>query len=271
MFGFCLPMRLACTCLCVAGVRAAWQLVWSDEFDGDAVNTTNWNVYNDTYEGSNQIELYTADNVMVSQGNLILRTRPENVTIDGVTYNITSGRVDSKGKVNITYGRIETRAVLQNPAAIGIHTAHWMLGAEQPCWPPCGELDIMEFEVEHEDWQRSTATYHWGVNCSKDLNPRLVGDYPPGLPPGQNPSNFSAGYTVFAVEWNATSLQFFHNDTNIISFYTGMPAWPNVTIPDWPMYLLFSQAYMSHRAANPPDWAWPVLQLVDYVRWYQWV
>jgi beta-glucanase (GH16 family) len=257
-----------------AAAAGSWVVVWEDDFTGDAVNTSSWNVYDDVYEGVNQIELYTPDNVWVADGNLVIRTHPANVTIGSRTYNVTSGRVDTAGKINVTYGRVEVRAALQSPAAIGIHTAHWLLGyetAERPCWPQIGEIDIMEMEVEDAGWVRSTSNYHYGTACGKDDNHAGSGVFPPGVPKGQNPVNFTAEFHTFGVTWNASAIVLDVDGSVFNSYTSGEPKWPNITIPDWPMYLIISQAYMVWRRANVPDWAWPVFQLVDSVRVLEWV
>ena len=239
-----------------------WVLEWSDEFDGNQVNQTNWNVYADVYEGINQIELYTANNVWVNNSNLVLRTHLENVTINGTTYNVTSGRVDSSFKYNVTVNsRVEVRAMLQADVAIGIHTAAWLLG--YGCWPVTAEVDIFEFEVESPEWIRSTSNYHYGTTCRGDIH-HPSGSYP-DAPYGQNPVNFSNTYHIFAVEWNETSLVFYVNDTAFNSYSS-----KNITIPNWDMFIIFSQAYMAARRANVPDYAWPVYQYIDYVRVYKW-
>ena len=80
-------------------------------------------------------------------------------------YNVTSGRVDTFQKANITLGRVEVSARLQNDAASGIHTAHWLLG--YGCWPQTAEIDIMECQSPHNvyagggaaAWQRVTSNY----------------------------------------------------------------------------------------------------------------
>ena len=84
--------------------------------------------------------------------------------------------------------------------------------------------------------------------------------------------NFSSSFNVFAVEWNATSIVYFVNDVAVNRVYEGMPGWKGaMAIPDWPMYLILSQAYMAKRPlGNPPAWAWPVEQHVDFVRVYTW-
>ena len=136
--------------LCLPECQAAWTLLWSDDFDGPSVNTSLWNVYANVSEGSNQIELYTATNVVIEHdprtgnGWLVLQTQQQNVSWEGHKYNVTSGRVDTSNKANVTApARVVVSARLQpDSLSSGIHTAHWLLG--YACWPLGGEIDIME-------------------------------------------------------------------------------------------------------------------------------
>ena len=134
---------------------SSWRLLWSDEFSGNVLNESLWNVNNNVSEGSNQVELYTRDNAFLDgRGHLVLRTRPQAVTHNGVRYNITSGRVDTMHKGNVSLvapGRVEVSARLQNDAAAGIHTAHWLLG--YGCWPVTAEVDIMECQSPHNAYK----------------------------------------------------------------------------------------------------------------------
>jgi beta-glucanase (GH16 family) len=269
-----------------APTSSHWALSWSDEFTGTTINATLWNVLNNTAEGRppswNQIELYTADNVFLDAGALVLRTRPDNITFDSIHYNVTSGRVDTSFKANITYGRVEVSAQLQNDAASGIHTAHWLLG--YGCWPNFeeegGEIDIMECQSPHNvyatpassaSWQVATSNYHIGDRCSNETRHTTgTSEYPRAPIPGLN---FSSSYNTFAVEWNATDLVYFVNEERVNHVWEGMPGWSApFRIPNFPMFLILSQAYMAHRPlGNPPAWAWPVEQRIDYVRVYTWV
>lgn len=218
----------------------------------------------------------------MDSGALVLRTRLQNVTWEGISFNVTSGRVDTALKANITFGRVEVSAQLQNDAASGIHTAHWLLG--YGCWPQTAEVDIMECQSPHGEyrvggggaaaaaaWQKVTSNYHYGAGCGKE-SPHSTGasSWPPAPIPGLN---FSSGFNVFAVEWNATDLVYFVNDVRVNHVWSGMPGWGGpMEVPSWPMYLILSQAYMAKRPlGNPPPWAWPVEQRVDYVRVYDWV
>jgi beta-glucanase (GH16 family) len=276
-----LPLTFAVSCWCPL-VSASWVLAWADEFGGGEINKTNWNVYSNVSEGRpptwNQIELYTEENVRVENGALVLSTRQQNITFQNVAYNVTSGRVDSANKRNVTFGRLEISAQLQNDAASGIHTAHWLLGYS--CWPRGGEIDIMECQSPHNAysaapqgaaaWQQATSTYHYGTQCGVDTHKRGgTSAWPPSPTPGLN---FSSAFNVFAVEWNATDLVFFINQQQVNHVYSGMPGWSGpLLIPYWPMYIILSQAYMAKRPyGNPPPWAWPIEQRIDFVRLYEW-
>lgn len=276
--------------LAAAAGSGSWVLRWHDEFDGPAVNQSNWNIINNTSEcgmpgcTGNQIELYDADNVFIEGGALVLRTRLQQVVTPGFTFNVTSGRVDTMHKVNVTYGRVEVSAKLQHDEAFGIHTAHWMIGYE--CWPVGAEIDIMEMQSPGNiyagvgggdtcgsHWAKATSNYHYNTpgHCGKDIPHHTgVSEWPPAPMPSVN---FTAYYTTYAVEWNATDLVYFVNATVVNHVYVGMPGWaaPGAAIPSWPMFIILSQAYMSHRpCGNPPAWAWPVHQYIDYVRVYEW-
>ena len=260
-----------------------WSLVWEDTFDSPTINESNWNVLSNVSEGKpptwNQIELYTSANVFVRNGSLVLRTRPQNVTFEGVHFNVTSGRVDTSFKRNVTFGRLEVTAQLQNDAAIGLHTAHWLLG--YGCWPQTAEIDLMECQSPHNEyspegdvsgtWQVATSNYHYGTSCGKEVHHTTGTSAFPKVP---TPSlNFSASFNTFAVDWNATDIVFWVGEVKVNHIWAGMPGWAGTfLIPDWPMYIILSQAYMAHRPlGDPPQWAWPVEQLIDAVRVFEWV
>ena len=145
--------RVALFITTLTSATYGWRLRWADEFDGDALNTSLWQAAANWSEAPprwNQVECYTPSNVAVHDGALWLTARLENTTCgrrDGPTYNITSGKVDSRGRGNATFPlRIEVRARLQNGWAYGLHSAAWLVG--YGCDPMTSEIDVYEFEVE---------------------------------------------------------------------------------------------------------------------------
>ncbi|WP_083631419.1 glycoside hydrolase family 16 protein [Labilibacter marinus] len=122
-------------------------LIWSDEFEGSAVNQGNWTFEEGTGDngwGNQELQYYTkGDNVSVANGMLSITAKKVNDNKAQGSY--TSTRMISWGKQEFTYGRIEVRAKL--PSGKGVWPAIWMLGANLNSvgWPACGEIDIMEY------------------------------------------------------------------------------------------------------------------------------
>ena len=114
---------------------------WSDEFNGTELNSDHWTpeIGNGNWGwGNNEKEYYRANNISVSDGTMKIKAQTEKVG----SYNWTSGRIKSAGKVNIGYGYVEAR--IKIPSSQGIWPAFWMLGTNGKTWPACGEIDIME-------------------------------------------------------------------------------------------------------------------------------
>src|ERR1017187_723804 len=108
-----LPCVIAMLAACQA--NAAWTLVWSDEFNGNSVNTANWKFETGTGSGgwgNNELEYYTSrsQNVRVENGNLVIQALQE--SYGGMGY--TSARLKSQDLKTWTYGKVEAR--IQLPA-----------------------------------------------------------------------------------------------------------------------------------------------------------
>lgn len=143
-----------------------WQIVWQDNFN--TLNTNIWEVRNnfDHYSGlagtysSGEPQVYTnrADNIFVTNGNLVIKVRQENYIcpnsaldsggcsrqyIYGTSYNYTSGWVESKQSYNTQYGYIESRIKL--PYAYGYWPAFWtIVGNGVQNQSNAAEIDIFE-------------------------------------------------------------------------------------------------------------------------------
>lgn len=134
--------------ICTSTWGQVGQLLWSDEFDADTLNTDNWNYdigNGSSGWGNNELEYYTSrpENIKVENGKLIITARYESYN----GYNYTSARIHTKHKAYFGYGRIEMSAKL--PKGRGTWPAFWMLpeyvvyGSNY--WPDNGEIDIMEY------------------------------------------------------------------------------------------------------------------------------
>ena len=130
-----------------ASSERRWELVWSDEFDGPAgqpPDPTNWDYDIGTNWGNAQLEYDTdrAENVALDgNGRLAIVAREESYQ----NQDYTSARIVTRGKRELTYGRVEARILL--PLGQGIWPAFWLLGTDFPTvgWPQSGEIDISEW------------------------------------------------------------------------------------------------------------------------------
>lgn len=130
------------------------KLVWSDEFDGNAVDESNW-----TFDigrgmngwGNQELQYYRKENATVANGLLTITAKRENFR--GAQY--TSSRIKTQGKWEFQYGRIEVRAKV--PYGQGIWPAFWTLGHDFGTvgWPKCGEIDILEMVGGGQGGERS--------------------------------------------------------------------------------------------------------------------
>ncbi len=129
-----------------------YELVYSDEFDGNELDENKWEAmlgngekYGNPGWGNGEEEDYQKENAVVSDGNLKIIAKKEETTIGDKVFHVTSARIRSYKKMAVTYGKIEARISL--PAIQGTWPAFWMLPEEEynrAGWPISGEIDIME-------------------------------------------------------------------------------------------------------------------------------
>ena len=120
--------------------------------------------------------MFITDRVAVANGSLVLTTAWDPRTLDGVSYNFTSGWVDSQHKRNLTRGRFEARMKMPAGNASGAWPAWWLL-PEGLCWPVGTEIDIVEYYVGEGHNQHSrpgnppqmSSSFHFGYECGNDL------------------------------------------------------------------------------------------------------
>lgn len=142
--------------------ESGWQLVWSDEFEGQAIDRAKWDFDVDCWGGgNNERQCYTdrPANVAVSDGMLTITARKETYTGPALPPHMrsvavdpaataskayTSSRMITRGKAAWRYGRIEVHAKL--PAGQGTWPAVWMLPEDRTygAWASSGEIDILE-------------------------------------------------------------------------------------------------------------------------------
>jgi beta-glucanase (GH16 family) len=241
-----------------------YQLVWSDDFVGDELNSTRWVHETGGHGwGNNELQYYTDGlNTTVEGGNLkITALKPETGQHAG-TY--TSSRINSKN--SFTYGRIEVRARMTEYKGAGLWPAIWMLGTsirEGTSWPLCGEIDIMEYVSWKPD--------HFSSAIHTESNNHTIGNT---ISTGHiSLPSVEEEFNIYGIIWTYTSLQFYLGTVdNIIMTYRkpvnhNQNNWPF----DKPFFLLLNIAVGGSYGGvdGVSDLAFPAVMEIDYVHVYQ--
>jgi len=253
-----------------------WQLVWSDEFDGDVLDSDKWspNLW-PARKVNDEDQAYTGRerNLRVEDGKLVIEAHKEDY--EGAKY--TSGRVHSDGKGDFLYGRFEVRAKL--PAGVGTWPAIWMLPSDPfryattceegedwqgsgtcDAWPNSGEIDIMEhvgYQMGHVHGTVHNEAYYW-LKWEQRKGRILLDDV-------------DREFHVYALEWTPERIDAFVDDVHYFTYVNenaGWQAWPY----DQPFHLIMNIAVggvWGRSGGGIDDDIFPLQMLIDYVRVFQ--
>lgn len=270
-----------------------WTLVWSDEFEGAAIDTSKWShEQNCTGGGNNELQCYTnrAENSFVADGKLNIVARKETFSGPGkgddeegysaadksVTRDYTSARLRSKNKGDWKYGRMEINAKM--PQGQGVWPAIWMLPTEWKYggWPMSGELDIFEAVNSNTPGFANDihGTLHYGRVWPNNV---YTGDkYSP-------PTNIWEQFHTFAVEWEEGEIRWYVDDVHFATqtkngwythYWSGSQEGYKIGEGDAPFNQLFHMILNVAVGGNWPgnpnaQTSFPQTMEVDYVRVYQ--
>lgn len=239
--------------------QTGWRLTWSDEFNGDSLDTNKW-VYatGGNGWGNNELEYYTSrpENTTVANGMLVITARREDY--GGRLY--TSARIRTEGKFSQAYGRFEAR--IKIPYGQGIWPAFWMMGEDISTvnWPTCGEIDVMENIGREPGTVYGTmhgpppsAPYHVGSSYTLPGGARLADDF-----------------HIYGVEWEPNVIRWYLDG---VLYFTATPA----NVPEgktWvfnkPFHMLLNVAVGGNWPGNPDSTTvFPQTMQVDWVRVYE--
>jgi beta-glucanase (GH16 family) len=216
------------------GCQSNNELVWSDEFDGDAIDSNKWEVVIGNGcpglcgFGNQELQYYTDDpkNMQVADGILTITALKDSVGVSG----FTSAKLVTKDKAAWQYGRMEVRARI--PAGRGNWPAIWMLPEDNVYggWPRSGEIDIME----HVGYDHGNL---WGTIHTQSFNHMKQTE--------KNNSiavpDISDAFHVYAIEWREDRIDWFLDDQKYHTFENsgmGSDDWPF----DHPFYMILNLA-----------------------------
>jgi len=245
-----------------ADAPTGWELVWSDEFDGNSLDRSKWEFeVNAQGGGNNEKQYYLTNNARVSGGLLLIEARKEHFTGPEGTREYTSSRIRTKRKGDWRYGRFEVRAKL--PQGRGMWPAIWMMPTDDHYggWPNSGEIDIMEL-VGHEP-NKVHGTLHYGDPVKRSFHK--------GTNYTLSAGTFADDFHVFRLDWKPAAMRWYVDE----QLYQTQTDWHTRTnlFPapfDQRFYLILNLAVGGNWPGNPEaTTAFPQAMAVDYVRVYR--
>ncbi|WP_298454551.1 glycoside hydrolase family 16 protein [uncultured Prevotella sp.] len=256
-----------------------WELVWSDEFNRDGKpDTAYWN-YEQGFVRNYEDQWYQPDNAWQTGGLLVIEGRKERLA--NPEYNAgsddwrhgrefaeyTSASLNTAGKVDFLYGRLEVRARI--PVGGGAWPAIWTLGNDME-WPSCGEIDIMEcYPVDGEPSILANAA--WGRNRRFDAE--WDSSHTPLSHFTAKDKDWASKFHVWRMDWDETAIKLYLDDELLNSIplsETVNGSIGNHTNPfKRPQYVLLNLAIGGNNGGKIDDSAMPMRYEIDYVRIYK--
>lgn len=231
------------------------KIIWEENFDGSELENESWNILTGDGcpdlcgWGNQERQIYTSENHELANGFLKITAKKK-----GDKY--TSTRINTIGKKEFQYGKIEIRAQL--PKGKGIWPAFWMLGSniDEVGWPLAGEIDILEYVGKEPETIFTTLHTKDSYGVSKNTRKDIV-------------KGIEDGFHTFAIDWSKDRIAFLIDG---ILFYTFSPeskdekVWPF----DQPYYIIVNMAIGgSFGGPEVDDSIFPQEFIIDYIKVYQ--
>jgi beta-glucanase (GH16 family) len=232
-----------------------WTLIFSDDFDGTALDTRTWSTCywweaspgaGCSHPSNQELQWHLPDEVLVEHGTARLRAQRRSVN----DYDYTAGMISSEGTFGFQYGYIEIRARL--PSGQGFWSAFWTMPDTRDVWPP--EIDVLE--ILGDDPHTVHMSYHWpdGDDEYRKEDQSLTESF-------RGP-DFSADFHTFGVLW----------DPDVLVWYVdGVERYrATMNIPSHTSYLIANLA-VGGVWPDPPDSTTPFPSYydIDYIKVWQ--
>jgi beta-glucanase (GH16 family) len=245
---------------------AGQTLVFCDDFLGSEVNREIWSMEEGMLRNQEeQCYLDRPENIIVEQGELVIRAIPETVDDplcmrqwgddEPTPANYSSASLLTRDVAAFTYGRIEAR--LKVPASTGAWPAFWMRPQDQVYggWPRSGEIDVMEYVSQDANLLHGTVHYDF-LGHEEDGGSIDLG------------SPASAEYHIVAVDWTPTQMAWFVDGTLYHTFDSSRDI-QGIRPFDESFYLVLNLAVGGTWPEDPDPADYPDEFRVDWVRVYQ--
>lgn len=193
-------------------LSSSHEVIFYDDFSSESLDRSKWNVEITGKPVNNEQQAYidSPETVYIDQdcpdtsrGALVIHARSQEgyITPQGRSFDFVSGRINTRNKMEFTYGSVSARIRLS--AGTGLWPAFWALGTNGD-WPGCGEIDVME-NVGETDW--ASAAVH---------GPGYSGETPLVNKKFFHPSYLTTNWHIFTLEFSVAKGLLFKFDGELI-------------------------------------------------------
>lgn len=246
-----------------------WNLIWSDEFDGEKKSQpdqTKWNIEIGGHGWGNlEWQYYSNDleNLHIDGESHLTITATENreqATELNSWYGVAkykSARISTKESFQFQYGKAE--ALMRLPTGQGVWSAFWMLGEsiDDVSWPDCGEIDIME-NIGREPSTVHASLHGPGYSRVNSLKKHFH------LPSGES---VSSKFHKFGLEWEPKQIKWFVDGQEVFCVNASQLPIDKTWVFDNPFFMVLNVAVGGIWPGYPStDTQFPTSMFVDYVR-----
>ncbi|MEK7571914.1 MAG: glycoside hydrolase family 16 protein [Patescibacteria group bacterium] len=251
------------------GPSGTWRLVFSDEFTGNALNLSKWQMCNPSFASScnpynNEQQKFNVSptnnsNVVVSGGQLhLIATRTNGQIMSGM---VSTG--PNKFGYNLpgyqpflyTYGYYEGRVKM--PKGQGFWPSLWELPDQDVNggWPGSGEMDVVEIKGANPSQLYFTAHWAGGGGCGNHAcSPQQI-----------TVADTSAAFHTFGLDWQPTGLTWYFDGEKIGNTVTDPGA-----IKNHPFYIMANFSVGGDFDGNvDASTPFPASMDIDYLRVWQ--
>ena len=230
-------------------------LQFADEFDAGHIDERKWSFEVGPWPYNDELECYLSENASVEDGCLVIEARKE--PAQGRSY--TSARLNTLGKLDMTYGYLEVRAAL--PTGTGTWSAIWLLPSDLRYggYLHSGEIDMVErvgYDAKHVHSTIHTFTRNSVNGNAITAFTRL----------GHKDDDFH----IYSMLWNEEALYLSFDGINLLTYIRPNDATPDSWPFDVPFHLILNLAIGGSWGGvkGVTDEAFPQRMLIDYVRYY---
>lgn len=234
-----------------------WKLVWEDQFNKAAIDTSKWTRISEGTADWNR-HMSTDDACYAMEDGKLILKGINNTDLTKDPRPFLTGGIWSKGKFAFQYGRVEIRAKLGS--AQGAWPAMWMLAEldKYGKYPKNGEIDIME-HLNFDSIIYQTTHSYYTLDLGKKSNP-----------PHHGTAKIDAGqYNVYGISWYPDRIVFQLNGQDTFTYPrvkgVDKSQWPY----DQPFFLLIDQQLGGSWVGKVDQKQLPVEMIIDWVKVYQ--